>query len=35
MMPVVIGKLCAKYEFYMTLTKELQGKMYFPIILII
>ena len=35
MMPVVIAKLCAKYEFYMTLTKELQGKMYFHIILII
>ena len=35
MMPVVIAKLCAKYEFYMTLTKELQGKMYFLIILII
>ena len=28
-MPVVIAKLCAKYEFYMTLTKKLQGKNVF------
>ena len=34
-MPVVIAKLCAKYKFYMTLTKKLQGKMCFHIILII
>ena len=34
-MPVVIAKLFPKYEFYMNLTKELQGKMYFHIILII